>query len=206
MLHAPYAPLLQSITSLQDQCHHHCPPIFPAKKGRMTALRQINPPLMHPTVKQFIWHRYTINFQFKRTYPTLNVQKTTKSSYSITVLSARSLHARHASFSHQPMRTRPSQTHTPKEAGLTPKQPIARNHRSQIRFWHACVGTHCCGCYALTDSVSVCILNLCNLALSTPTFGFNTAEMSSSGSSWLPAGLTWMNPNTLFGFTKEKVQ
>ncbi|XP_048063405.1 uncharacterized protein si:ch211-245h14.1 isoform X1 [Megalobrama amblycephala] len=28
--------------------------------------------------------------------------------------------------------------------------------------------------------------------------------MSSSGSSWLPAGLTWMNPNTLFGFTKEK--
>lgn len=98
--------------SLQDQCHHHCPPIFQAKKGRMTALRQINPPLMHATVKQFIWHRYTINFQMKRTYPTLNVQKTTKSSYSITVLSARSLHARHASFSHQPMRTRSSQTHT----------------------------------------------------------------------------------------------
>ncbi|ROL53646.1 hypothetical protein DPX16_11255 [Anabarilius grahami] len=28
--------------------------------------------------------------------------------------------------------------------------------------------------------------------------------MSSAGSSWLPAGLTWIKPNTFFGFTKEK--
>lgn len=63
--------------SLQDHCHHHihCPPIFPAKKGRMTALRQISPTRMHPTVKQFIWHRHTINFQFEGAYPTLNVHK-----------------------------------------------------------------------------------------------------------------------------------
>lgn len=83
--------------SLQDHCHHHihCPPIFPAKKGRMTALRQISPTRMHPTVKQFIWHRHTINFQFEGAYPTFNVHKTTKSSYSIPTTSSRRDHFMH---------------------------------------------------------------------------------------------------------------